>query len=152
MSIEELTPWLSLVQASFHFLKFRMSQVFPRGSEEDEMVHEVGVISVCLFQQRCGSLCGRERPDVDRADAKASEGVVRLVVKVILLVLLLVGLPLLGIVIAGQPLDRYLEFPPRTRYVQHAPFSWTVFIALALCNCGVGRPFCCPHGYVTPHA
>ena len=56
----------------------------------------------------------------------------RLVVKVILLVLLLVGLPLLGIVIVGQPLDRYLEFPPRTRYVQHAPFSWTVFLLLAL--------------------
>lgn len=56
----------------------------------------------------------------------------RLVVKVILLVLLLVGLPLLGIVIVGLPLDRYLEFPPRTRYVQHAPFSWTVFLLLAL--------------------
>ncbi len=54
------------------------------------------------------------------------------VAKVILLVLLLGGLPLLGIVIAGQPLDRYLDFPPRTDYVQHAPFSWTVFIAFAL--------------------
>jgi hypothetical protein len=56
----------------------------------------------------------------------------RVAVKVILLVLLLGGLPLLGIVIAGQPLDRYLDFPPRTGYVQHAPFSWTVFIALAI--------------------
>ncbi len=56
----------------------------------------------------------------------------RVVVKVILLVLLLVGLPLLGIAIVGEPLDRYLEFPPRTRYVQHAPFSWTVFLLLAL--------------------
>ena len=63
------------------------------------------------------------------------------VVKVTLLVLLLVGLPLLGIVIAGQPLDRYLEFPPRTRYVQHAPFSWTVFIALALCIVVSVAPF-----------
>jgi hypothetical protein len=63
------------------------------------------------------------------------------VVKVILLVLLLVGLPLLGIVIAGQPLDRYLEFPPRTRYVQHAPFSWTVFIPLALCIVVSVAPF-----------
>lgn len=65
----------------------------------------------------------------------------RIVVKVILLVLLLVGLPLLGIVIVGQPLDRYLEFPPRTRYVQHAPFSWTVFIALALCIVVSVAPF-----------
>jgi hypothetical protein len=63
------------------------------------------------------------------------------VVKVILLVLLLVGLPLLGIVIAGEPLDRYLEFPPRTRYVQHAPFSWTVFIPLALCIVVSVAPF-----------
>jgi hypothetical protein len=65
----------------------------------------------------------------------------RIVVKVILLILLLLGLPLLGIVIAGQPLDRYLEFPPRTRYVQHAPFSWTVFIALALFIVASVAPF-----------
>lgn len=56
----------------------------------------------------------------------------RVVLKVTLMVLVLGGLPLLGIVMAGQPLDRYLEFPPRTSYVQHAPFSWTVFIVLAL--------------------
>jgi hypothetical protein len=62
-------------------------------------------------------------------------------VKVILLVLLLVGLPLLGIVVAGQPLDRYLEFPPHTSYVEHAPFSWTVFIALALCIVVAVVPF-----------
>ncbi len=65
----------------------------------------------------------------------------RVMAKVILLVLLLVGLPMLGIVIAGQPLDRYLEFPPRTRYVQHAPFSWTVFAALALCIVASIVPF-----------
>jgi len=56
----------------------------------------------------------------------------RVVLKLILLVLVLGGLPLLGIVVAGQPLERYLDFPPRTGYVQHAPFSWIVFIALAL--------------------
>ena len=53
-------------------------------------------------------------------------------VKVSLLVLLLVGLPLLGLVVVGQPLNRYLEFPPQTRYVRQPPFSWVVFIALAL--------------------
>ena len=56
----------------------------------------------------------------------------RVVLKVTLMVLVLGGLPLLGIVMAGHPLDRYLEFPSRTGYVQHAPFSWTVFIVLAL--------------------
>lgn len=56
----------------------------------------------------------------------------RLVGKVSLLVLLLAGLPLLGVVMAGQPIEHYLEFPPQTRYVQHPPFSWAVFISLAL--------------------
>lgn len=45
---------------------------------------------------------------------------------------LVVGLPLLGVLWAGEPLGRYLEFPPRTTYVQHEPFSWPVFIALTL--------------------
>jgi hypothetical protein len=45
---------------------------------------------------------------------------------------LVLGLPLLGVLWAGEPLGRYLEFPPHTSYVQHEPFSWPVFIALAL--------------------
>ncbi|OQW32232.1 MAG: hypothetical protein A4E19_19550 [Nitrospira sp. SG-bin1] len=45
---------------------------------------------------------------------------------------LVVGFPLLGVLWAGEPLWRYLEFPPRTRYVQHEPFSWPVFLALSL--------------------
>ena len=43
---------------------------------------------------------------------------------------LVLGLPLLGVLWAGEPLGRYLEFPPRTNYVQHEPFSWPVFLAL----------------------
>ncbi|MBX3301323.1 MAG: hypothetical protein KF693_03830 [Nitrospira sp.] len=43
---------------------------------------------------------------------------------------LVLGLPLLGVLWAGEPLGRYLEFPPRTNYVQHEPFSRPVFIAL----------------------
>jgi len=65
----------------------------------------------------------------------------RLMANIILLVLLLVGLPLLGIVIAGQPLDRYLEFPPHTSYVQHAPFSFTVCVILALLIVASVAPF-----------
>ncbi|BFU93971.1 MAG: conserved membrane protein of unknown function [Nitrospira sp.] len=45
---------------------------------------------------------------------------------------LLLGLPLLGLWIAAQPLWPYLEFPPRTTHAVHAPFSWTVFLAVAL--------------------
>ena len=40
---------------------------------------------------------------------------------------LLAGLPMLGAFLAGQPVSRYLEFPPANRYVQHAPFSWAAF-------------------------
>jgi len=40
---------------------------------------------------------------------------------------MLLGLPLLGVVFEGHPLARYFEFPPETRYVSHAPFSWAVF-------------------------
>jgi hypothetical protein len=34
---------------------------------------------------------------------------------------------LLGIVISGRALGPYLEFPPQTRYVRHAGFSWPWF-------------------------
>jgi hypothetical protein len=40
---------------------------------------------------------------------------------------MLIGLPLLGVWLAGKPLDPYFEFPPQTRFVQHASFSWAVF-------------------------
>ena len=40
---------------------------------------------------------------------------------------MLLGLPLVGATLAGHPMARYLEFPPQTAYVRHAPFSWTAF-------------------------
>lgn len=47
--------------------------------------------------------------------------------------LLLCGLlPLVGVVWSGQPASKYLEFPPRTQYVQHAEFSWPAFWTLAV--------------------
>ncbi|HEU5406727.1 MAG TPA: hypothetical protein VFU48_03100 [Nitrospira sp.] len=45
---------------------------------------------------------------------------------------LVLGLPILGVLSAGEPVGRYLEFPPGTHYVQHEPFSWPIFLALAL--------------------
>ncbi|HKN85359.1 MAG TPA: hypothetical protein VJV04_00725 [Nitrospiraceae bacterium] len=50
----------------------------------------------------------------------------------ILIVVSLIGLPLLGVVLSGQPIAPYLEFPPLTHHVQHAPFSWPAFLGLAL--------------------
>ena len=46
---------------------------------------------------------------------------------IVLAVSLLLGLPLLGVVLAGKSLDGYLDFPPLTRYVEHAGFSWFAF-------------------------
>jgi hypothetical protein len=45
--------------------------------------------------------------------------------------LLLVGLPLVGVAIKGDPASVYLEFPPLTDHVTHAPFSWIAFCAFA---------------------
>ena len=53
--------------------------------------------------------------------------------------LLLILLPLLGVWAAGQPVARYLEFPPKTKYVVHAPFSWAMFGLIGfflVCVCG----------------
>ena len=41
-------------------------------------------------------------------------------------------LPLAGAAVAGKPLAPYLQFPPKTPDVRHAPFSLPVFLALAL--------------------
>ena len=51
----------------------------------------------------------------------------RFFIKLIILAAMLIGLPLLGVVLAGYPVERYFEFPPVSRYIDHAPFSWVVF-------------------------
>jgi hypothetical protein len=53
-------------------------------------------------------------------------------ISIFLLPLLLVLLPLVGVMVKGEALAPYLEFPPLTIYVRHAPFSWPAFILLAL--------------------
>ncbi|MEI6809834.1 MAG: hypothetical protein WCN95_14035, partial [bacterium] len=57
------------------------------------------------------------------------------------LFLALVGLPMLGIVLSGQCVSDYLEFPPLTRHVHHAGFSWLAFIGLGLAILAVVLPF-----------
>lgn len=49
-----------------------------------------------------------------------------------MLSIFLIGLPLLGALWANQPLAQYLEFPPLTRHVQHAPFSWLAFAMVSI--------------------
>jgi hypothetical protein len=45
-----------------------------------------------------------------------------------LMLLMLLGLPPLGIVMADKALSAYLQFPPLTGYVEHAPFAWPAFL------------------------
>ena len=59
----------------------------------------------------------------------------------IILTVLLLGLPMLGAISIGRPISFYLEFPPHTRYVQHASFSWSAFALLALLAIVVGGYF-----------
>jgi hypothetical protein len=49
-----------------------------------------------------------------------------------LFVLMLAGLPLLGIIAFGRDPAPYLEIPPTTRFVRHAGFSWTWFVFFAV--------------------
>jgi len=54
------------------------------------------------------------------------------ILEVVILAAMLLGLPLAGVLLAQAPLSRYFEFPPRTYYVEHAPFSSIAFIAYSL--------------------
>jgi hypothetical protein len=45
----------------------------------------------------------------------------------------IVVLPLCGVLATGGAIEPYLEFPPRTGFVVHAPFSWPVFLFMAAC-------------------
>lgn len=47
---------------------------------------------------------------------------------------MLLGLPLAGIWLTDNDLAAYLEFPPLTRYVAHAPFDWRVFGIIGVLN------------------
>ncbi|MCK5850132.1 MAG: hypothetical protein KAH23_04395 [Kiritimatiellae bacterium] len=57
------------------------------------------------------------------------------------LMLMLVFLPLVGLVVFGKSMGDYMEFPPLTRYVQYAEFSWPVFISFAIVILAVVTPF-----------
>jgi hypothetical protein len=56
----------------------------------------------------------------------------RFFLKFSILAAMLLGLPLGGVALKGLPVPQYLEFPPETRYVSHAPFSWVAFVVYGL--------------------
>jgi len=59
----------------------------------------------------------------------------------LILATLLIGLPLAGVLVAGRDVATYLEFPPRTQHVEHAPFSWPIFIGLSIIILATMLPF-----------
>jgi hypothetical protein len=45
--------------------------------------------------------------------------------------------PLAGLIVAGQSIEPFTAFPPRTLTIAHAPFEWGAFIALSIPALGV---------------
>jgi hypothetical protein len=68
-------------------------------------------------------------------------GIARFFFKLLILAGMLLGLPLAGIYLAGYPVSRYLEFPPKTHYVRHEPFSWVGLVLYALVISACVAPF-----------
>lgn len=64
---------------------------------------------------------------------KRTDWAVKPIAPLFILTILLIGLPMLGAISTGHPMSMYLEFPPHTRYVQHAPFSWSAFTVIGIC-------------------
>jgi hypothetical protein len=57
-------------------------------------------------------------------------------ISVLLIAILLAwAAPLLGLAAAGRSVVSYLDFPPRTEHVVHAPFAWGVFIVMSIPAC-----------------
>ena len=54
---------------------------------------------------------------------------------------MLTALPLIGVIAAGSNIYHYLEFPPKTRYIEHASFFLPVFLGLGLFTLFVSLPF-----------
>jgi len=52
-----------------------------------------------------------------------------------------VGFPLMGVLLAGEPAQRYTKFPPTIRYVQHAEFSLPVFMIVTVLILAAVLPF-----------
>lgn len=57
------------------------------------------------------------------------------------IMLMMLILPLLGMSLAKKPVAEFMEFPPLTRYVVHAGFSWVVFVLLAIAITAFVGPF-----------
>ncbi len=62
-------------------------------------------------------------------------------VLVVITGLILVGAPLVGVWLVGQPVEPYLELPPRPAHVEVSGFSWVVFWMMAAFVAAAVAPF-----------
>ena len=74
----------------------------------------------------------RPTPEPDVKRILEETRAVKTVAKLSFLSAMLLGLPMLGVWLAGLPVGRYLEFPPQTQRINPAPFSWIAFVGFAL--------------------
>jgi hypothetical protein len=65
----------------------------------------------------------------------------RAVVKLSIFLIMLLGLPLFGLILVHKEIAPYLQFPPQTSYVRHAPFSWPAFVGYSLFVLAVIIPY-----------
>jgi hypothetical protein len=68
-------------------------------------------------------------------------GMKKTVLKFSLLAMMLLGLPMLGVLLSNKEIATYLEFPPQTFYVKHAPFFWPIFIGYTAFVLAIVAPF-----------
>lgn len=58
----------------------------------------------------------------------------KIVTSTAITVVMLIGLPLIGIIFIGGNMDDYLRFPPRPRFVCQPPFSFIAFSIIGIVN------------------
>lgn len=62
--------------------------------------------------------------------------IIKKILKTTIIVCLLLAMPVVGILASGQSIGNFLEFPPSSEFVEHAPFSWYAFLSLSIfCLC-----------------
>jgi len=76
-----------------------------------------------------------------RNETQHGRGLLRRLTVLVAVPVLILLPPLSGIWLAGRSLDPYLEFPPRTRSVVHAPFAWLPFLLLGAAIVASLAPF-----------
>ncbi len=60
--------------------------------------------------------------------------------------------PLLGLLATGRPVARFLDFPPRTEAVAHAPFEWGAFLLLSIPVIGAVALYIAAFVRASPHS